>query len=101
MICKRIDHGPEKKPTLKCDEDATLLCDFFETEVQERPAVEAHILQGLESSALAQYEASGNLYTILFFNNKFELTHQFDEDISCSGSIAEFLCILDLWRETH
>ncbi|WP_169545286.1 hypothetical protein [Sneathiella aquimaris] len=101
MICKRIDHGPEMKPTLQCDADAALLCDFFETEVQDRAAVEEHILKGLESSALAQYEASGNLYTILFYKNKFELTHQFDEDIACSGSINEFLCILELWRETH
>lgn len=86
-------------PAIHCDEEAQILKDFIETELQQDITYTDHLLDQLNKPELGMFEISGNSYILTVENNKFIIENQYCEEERMRGDLPFFINTLKSWRK--
>lgn len=86
-------------PVIVCDEEAQILKDFIETELQQDIAFTDHLLNQLNIPERGIFEISGNSFTLTVKNNRFSIDNLYCEEERIRGDLSFFIETLELWKK--
>ncbi len=101
MECRIIASADTGFPAVQCDQEASLLQDFFETEIQQSLALAEHLLNQCKTAGISSSDFSGNLFNILINKDKFVIENTYNDMERLEGERSFLERLLVNWVERY